>query len=85
MALTTMPRVAGEAEKADRELVQEAREGSRQAFEMLVRRHQERAFRAAYRVLRDPSHAEEVVQEALIKAYKGLESFESRSSFYTWL
>lgn len=72
-------------ERTDRDLVREARKGSHAAFETLVRRHAERAFRVAYRVLRDAEQAEEVLQEALIKAYQGLPQFESRSSFYTWL
>lgn len=69
----------------DRELVREARAGSHPAFEELVRRYAPRAYRAAYRVVRDPEQAEDIVQEALIKAYRSLQSFQSRSSFYTWL
>ena len=67
------------------ELVEEARDGSNEAFEELVRRYSERAFRAAYRVLRAEDAAEDVLQEAFLKAYKGLRRFECRSSFYTWL
>ncbi len=67
------------------ELVQEARDGSNEAFEELVRRYSERAFRAAYRVLRAEDAAEDVLQEAFLKAYRGLKRFECRSSFYTWL
>jgi RNA polymerase sigma-70 factor (ECF subfamily) len=71
--------------RSDRDLVQEAREGSHAAFEELVRRYSDRAYRAAYRVVRDEAEAEDVLQEALIKAYRALHNFESRSSFYTWL
>jgi len=85
VALTPMHGVTVEGERSDHELVQDARGGDHQAFEALVRRYSERAFRAAYRVLRDPSSSEEILQEAFIKAYKGLHGFESRSSFYTWL
>ncbi len=85
VALTPVPGVVVEGERSDHELVQDARAGDRQAFEGLVRRYSERAFRAAYRVLRDTSASEEILQEAFIKAYKGLRAFESRSSFYTWL
>lgn len=82
-----MPDVAKpeDGARSDRELVQEARDGSHAAFEALVRRYSDRAFRAAYRVVRDEAEAEEVLQEALIKAYRALRGFESRSSFYTWL
>ena len=78
-------RPQGSGERSDRELVREAQRGSHAAFEELVRRHSERAFRAAYRVVRDEELARDVVQEALIKAYLGLRRFESRSAFYTWL
>ncbi len=86
--LAYMPEVAktqDEAARSDRKLVQEARDGSHAAFEALVRRYSDRAFRAAYRVVRDETEAEDVLQDALIKAYRALPSFESRSSFYTWL
>jgi RNA polymerase sigma-70 factor (ECF subfamily) len=69
----------------DRELVREAQEGSHAAFEALVRKYSERAFRVAYRVVRDEELAADVLQEALIKAYRGLRNFENRSAFYTWL
>lgn len=72
-------------ELADAELVSQARDGSHAAFTVLVRRYSERAFRVAFRVLRDATESEEVVQEGFIKAYRALDRFESRSSFYTWL
>jgi RNA polymerase sigma-70 factor (ECF subfamily) len=83
--LATIPAVEQEGDTPDHELVRQARQGDHAAFETLVRRYSERAYRAAYRVVRDPSQSEEIVQEALIKAYRGLRRFESRSSFYTWL
>jgi RNA polymerase sigma-70 factor (ECF subfamily) len=70
---------------ADRELVREAQDGSHEAFEALVRKYSERAFRVAYRVVRNEELAADVLQEAFIKAYRGLRSFENRSAFYTWL
>jgi len=73
------------SELSDAVLVKRARGGEQEAFAELVRRYSERAFRAAYRVVRDPNEAEEILQEGLIKAYKALDGFESRSSFYTWL
>ncbi len=69
----------------DAELIREAQGGSHPAFEELVRRYSERAYRAAYRVVRDSQAAEDVLQEALLKAYRNLRKFENRSSFYTWL
>ncbi len=73
------------SDPADPRLVEEAREGSHAAFEELVRRYSDRAFRAAYRVLRNPEAAEDCLQEAFLKAYRGLRQFECRSGFYTWL
>jgi RNA polymerase sigma-70 factor, ECF subfamily len=72
-------------ERPDPQLIQAILAGDQSAFSVLVRRYSERAYRAAYRVVRDPHQAEEVVQEALIKAYRALDGFELRSSFYTWL
>jgi RNA polymerase sigma-70 factor (ECF subfamily) len=72
-------------EVSDRELVREAQKGSHAAFEALVRRYSERAFRAAFRVVRDEEAAADVLQDAFIKAYRGLRKFENRSAFYTWL
>ncbi|MCE2391534.1 MAG: sigma-70 family RNA polymerase sigma factor [Proteobacteria bacterium] len=76
---------AQEVAQPDPVLVREAQKGSHRAFEELIRRYSERAYRAAYRVVRDPQAAEDVLQEALIKAYRSLRKFENRSSFYTWL
>ena len=72
-------------ERSDAELIGEAQKGSHDAFAGLVRRYHERAFRAAFRVVRDPELAADVLQEAYIKAYRGIRQFESRSAFYTWL
>ena len=69
----------------DTQLIHAVQRGDQGSFAILVRRYSERAYRAAYRVVRDPHQAEEIVQEALIKAYRGLDGFELRSSFYTWL
>ena len=69
----------------DGELVEKAREGSHEAFEALVRKFSARAYRVAFRILRDPDQAEDVLQEAFIKAYRGIRQFERRSAFYTWL
>jgi RNA polymerase sigma-70 factor, ECF subfamily len=85
LGLSAMHSPAPVDERSDTELIRETREGQQAAFAVLVRRYSERAYRAAYRVVRDPHQAEEIVQEALIKAYRGLDGFELRSSFYTWL
>lgn len=55
------------------------------AFEELVRRYQESAFRAAYLILRDAADAEDASQEAIVKAYRALRSFREGSAFRPWL
>lgn len=78
--------MSSEAPRAeDRALVHRAREGDQDSFRDLVERHQGRAYQLALRVLRDEEAARDAVQEALIKAYRSLDRFEGRSSFYTWL
>ena len=69
----------------DAELVDRARRGDHAAFRVLVERYQGRVYGLARRILRDPERARDAVQEGLLKAYAGLERFEGRSGFYTWL
>ena len=69
----------------DAEAVRRARDGDREAFRVLVERHQGRAYRLALRVLRDEEGARDVVQDAFLKAWGSLDRFEGRSGFYTWL
>ena len=71
--------------RADAEVVERARGGDREAFRILVECHQARAYGLALRVLRDEEQARDVVQEGFLKAYRSLDRFEGRSSFYTWL
>ncbi len=62
-----------------------ARGGDREAFCALVARYQEVAFRAAYLVVRDSAAAEDVAQEAFVRAYQGLRSFRQGEAFRPWL
>lgn len=66
-------------------LVQAVLAGDRQAFGQLVRRHQKRLFRFVYGLLGDFDQAEDVVQEAFLKAYGALGSFDTGRDFYPWL
>ena len=59
--------------------------GDSDAFRVLVDRHGRRLFRLAYRMTANEHDAEEIVQDALLKAYRSLNRFESRSNFGTWL
>jgi RNA polymerase sigma-70 factor (ECF subfamily) len=69
----------------DPELVRRVRAGDRTAFAALVRRHGGALQRFARLFVRDPSTAEEVVQDAWIAVLEGLDGFEGRASFKTWL
>lgn len=59
--------------------------GDREAFAELVRRHQSGVYRVCYRVLGDREDARDAAQEAFIRAYRKMDSFEGRSAFRTWL
>jgi RNA polymerase sigma factor (sigma-70 family) len=75
----------GEAPLDEQELIAEARNGRVAAYEELVRRYEELAFRTAYLVLRDPGDAEDAAQEAFVKAYYALGRFKPGSPFRPWL
>ena len=62
-----------------------ARRGDREAFGRLVRRHQRRVYAAALHILGNHSDADDATQEAFVRAYKGLASFDGRSDLFTWL
>ncbi|HXG50539.1 MAG TPA: sigma-70 family RNA polymerase sigma factor [candidate division Zixibacteria bacterium] len=69
---------------SDEELVALARKGSRRAFEELVERHKHKAYRIAFDFARDREEAKDLSQDAFLKAYRHLKSFDGRSGFYTW-
>jgi len=73
------------ARKEDMTLVTAAKNGNRQAFDVLVARHERRIFFAARRMTRTREDAEDVVQQSFQKAFVHLNSFVGRSSFSTWL
>jgi len=73
-----------EAEE-DRGLIAKAQQGDRAAFRSLVERHQRRAFAIALALVRDENDARELVQDAFLRVFKGLENFQGGSSFFTWL
>ena len=62
-----------------------ARQGDSDAFRALVERHSRSVFRLAFRMTGNEQDAEDVVQEAFLRAYKQLGRFESRANFGTWL
>lgn len=71
--------------EVDRQLVERAQRGDKQAFGLLVEKYQRKLGRLLSRFVRDPSEVEDVTQEAFIKAYRALPAFRNESAFYTWL
>jgi len=78
-------RPASGVEQSDLELVRRVQRGERGAFDLLVLRYQHKVVKLVARLLRDPTEAEDVAQEAFVKAYRALGSFRGDSAFYTWL
>jgi RNA polymerase sigma-70 factor (ECF subfamily) len=71
--------------EADQALVERVQRGDREAYGLLVTKYQRKLLRLISRLVRDPAEAEDVAQEAFIKAYRALPSFRGESAFYTWL
>jgi len=66
-------------------LVARARTGDTEAFSELVRHYERRVYRLAKNITRHDEDAEDVLQEAFLKAYEHLDRFQGNSAFYTWL
>ena len=69
----------------DTETVARARAGDADAFRRLVERHSRNVFRLAYRMTKNEHDAEDVVQEAFLKAYRSIDRFEERAHFGSWI
>lgn len=65
--------------------LERAREGDRAAFGRLVTRHHRRVYSAALHILGNHADADDVAQDAFVRAYRGLATFDGRSDFFTWL
>jgi RNA polymerase sigma-70 factor (ECF subfamily) len=70
---------------AKQDVVARAKAGDLRAFEQLIAEHKERVYQFALTCVKSPTEAEDLAQEALIKAYRGIGSFREDSSFSTWL
>ena len=66
-------------------LVARAKEGDASAFEQLVKQYDRQIFRIAQHITQNREDAEDIVQDAFLKAYQKLEQFQGNSKFYTWL
>src|SRR2546425_4793655 len=67
------------------ELVKRARQGELAAYDELVRRYQERIYATIYHMTSNHEDANDLAQEAFVKAFQALKSFKGGSSFYTWV
>jgi RNA polymerase sigma-70 factor (ECF subfamily) len=70
---------------SDQQLVERVQAGDKAAFDLLVRKYQHRVLKLVGRFVSDAAEAEDVAQEAFLKAYRALASFRGDSAFYTWL
>ena len=69
----------------DHELVKKVQAGNKKAFDILVIKYQQRILSVVNGFVHDPTEAQDVMQEAFIKAYRAIKNFRGESAFYTWL
>jgi RNA polymerase sigma-70 factor (ECF subfamily) len=69
----------------DREIIQRVLDGDVRSFGFLVDKHKAKAMTLAIRILKNREDAEEALQDAFVRVFRGLSSFEWKSSFSTWL
>jgi len=74
-----------QASMSETDLVREAQAGSAEAFERLYRKHGRRVYAVCLRMVSDPGRAEELMQDAFVRAWSAIGSFQHRSAFGTWL
>lgn len=82
--METIQKKAGE-DTSELTLVQAAKGGDLEAFSQLVKRYDRNIFRIAQHITHNEEDAQDVVQDAFLKAYQNLEQFQGNSKFYTWL
>lgn len=81
-----MPRwVDTMTEQTDQQLVERVQQGDKRAFDLLVLKYQHKILALVTRFVHDGHEAQDVAQEAFIKAYRALANFRGDSAFYTWL
>jgi RNA polymerase sigma-70 factor (ECF subfamily) len=73
------------SEQSDAEVIQQVLEGNTALFELLMRRYNERVYRAARAIVRDEQEAEDVMQQAYVNAFTHLHQFNGSAQFSTWL
>jgi RNA polymerase sigma-70 factor (ECF subfamily) len=85
MATAALLEQARNEEWTDEQVVTRVLAGETALYELLMRRHNQRLYRIARAILRDDAEAEDVMQDAYVRAYQNLASFEGRAQFVTWL
>jgi len=85
MASATLLEQAKNEEWSDEQVVARVLAGDTALYELLMRRHNQRLYRVARAILRDDAEAEDVMQDAYVRAYQNLGTFEGRAKFSTWL
>jgi RNA polymerase sigma-70 factor, ECF subfamily len=86
MMTRTSPAVAFENSRdSDAEIIQQVLAGNTALFELLMRRYNERIYRAARSIVRDEQEAEDVMQQAYVNAFTHLRQFNGSAQFSTWL
>jgi RNA polymerase sigma-70 factor, ECF subfamily len=83
----SMPTIAEAQQEtwSDEQVIDAVLQGSPALFELLVRRYNQRLYRVVRTMVRDDSEAEDVMQEAHVRAFQNLKSFERRAQYSTWL
>src|SRR5207248_3365264 len=75
----------GHGHLTDGEIVKRVLAGDSGLFELLIRRHDQRVYRAARAIVRNEADAEDITQETYLHAFQHLSQFEHRAKFSTWL
>lgn len=83
--IKTSPQPFNPGELADEEIVRRVCGGEAELFELLLRRHNQRIYRAVCAVLQNRDEAEDVMQQAYVSAFRNLRQFEGRAAFSTWM
>jgi RNA polymerase sigma-70 factor (ECF subfamily) len=86
MLTPTRPAAAPEgAEQKDADVIQQVLQGNTAMFELLMRRYNERVYRAVRAIVRDDGEAEDIMQQAYVNAFEHLRQFNGSARFSTWL
>ena len=83
--VTGAAQAADDCEQTDTALIDQVLGGNTGLFELLMRRYNERIYRAARSIVRDESEAEDVMQQAYVNAFTHLRQFNGAAQFSTWL